>query len=406
MPFCADLRACYSNFEVNMSWVYESLRESGMELEFLSEDTRIEFELYVEKRMAQYMVWRVFHHKMDEEVKVEDYDCDGSGDVWGFVSDQVLEYHRKCPRAFKILYECQACGGSAELNDENLCEDCAKKEGITVSITLGDGEKSLAQAKEVMAKLEAVLEEKEEAATWAALTGKTAEALNILGIGSNSSASVTPIAPFVTPRRMKEQMDAACEEAKVSPVKTSYCENCEWEGEDALIHTYRRADGGDKMFLCADCLEKQEEEDAEETKEEEESFEDWAKTTTVTGIVCSLCNNELPPMTAQEHLDGKFNQTCPHKEAKASPAEEKPRMVVVAHYHISNQYRIPKGIDLHDKEQVDSWGVKWDTLEIWLKNGECIEVAPNFAINDSELKRPCETKIEEDDNQGDDDDDA
>ena len=89
-----------------MSWVYESLRESGMELEFLSEDTRIEFELYVEKRMAQYMVWRVFHHKMDEEVKVEDYDCDGSGDVWGFVSDQVLEYHRKCPRAFKILYEC------------------------------------------------------------------------------------------------------------------------------------------------------------------------------------------------------------------------------------------------------------------------------------------------------------
>jgi len=227
---------------MNMSWVYESLRESGMELEFLSEDTRIEVELYIEKRMAQYMVWRVFHHKMDEEVKVEDYDCDGSGDVWGFVSDQVLEYHRKCPRAFQINYSCEECCEFGELNDENLCEDCAKKEGITVSITFGDGQKSLEQAKEAIAKLEAVLEKQ---------------------VASNSSASVTPIAPFVTPRQMKEQMHAACEEAK--------------------------------------------------GKEEEESFEDWAKTTIVTGIVCSLCKNELPPMTAQEHLDGKFNQTCPHK---------------------------------------------------------------------------------------------
>jgi len=125
MPFCADLRACYSNFEVNMSWVYESLRESGMEFEFLSEDTRIAFELYVEKRMAQYMVWRVFHHKVDEEVKVEDYDCDGEGDVWGFVSDQVLEYHTNGPMEFKILYECEKCGGSEELNDDGLCEDCS-----------------------------------------------------------------------------------------------------------------------------------------------------------------------------------------------------------------------------------------------------------------------------------------
>jgi hypothetical protein len=53
------------------------------------------------------------------------------------------------------------------------------------------------------------------------------------------------------------------------------------------------------------------------------------------------------------------------EEAKASPAEEKPRMVVVAHYHISNQYRIPKGIDLHDKEQVECWassGIRWKSV--------------------------------------------
>ena len=346
---------------MNMSWVYEELEKLDLQLEFSSEEVVAPFERHIEERLDQYMVWRVFGHKADEETKWEMY----STDVWGFVHDEVIQYHRKNPKLLDLLSKCGSCNAWQQLNCDDLCKDCevgvercpsCDKEGITVSITLGDGQKSLAQAKEVMAKLEAVLEEKEEAATWAALTGKTAEALNILGIGSNSSASVTPIAPFVTPRRMKEQMAAACEEAK--------------------------------------------------GKEEEESFEDWAKTTTVTGIVCSLCNNELPPMTAQEHLDGKFNQTCPHKETKASPAEEKPRMVVVAHYHISNQYRIPKGIDLHDKEQVDSWGVKWDTLEICLKNGECIEVAPNFAINDSELKRPCDTTIEEDDNQGDDDDDA
>jgi hypothetical protein len=49
----------------------------------------------------------------------------------------------------------------------------------------------------------------------------------------------------------------------------------------------------------------------EEDDEEEEAFD--IRTTIVTGIVCNLCKNELPPMTAQEHLEGKFNQTCPHK---------------------------------------------------------------------------------------------
>lgn len=34
--------------------------------------------------------------------------------------------------------------------------------------------------------------------------------------------------------------------------------------------------------------------------------------TIISGIVCTRCNHELPPMTAQEHLDGKFNKECPH----------------------------------------------------------------------------------------------
>jgi hypothetical protein len=35
-------------------------------------------------------------------------------------------------------------------------------------------------------------------------------------------------------------------------------------------------------------------------------------TTIVKGIVCNACKNELPPMTMKQHLDGDFNQECPH----------------------------------------------------------------------------------------------
>ena len=45
--------------------------------------------------------------------------------------------------------------------------------------------------------------------------------------------------------------------------------------------------------------------------EEEKKFD--IRTTIVTGIVCRRCGNELPPMTAEDHLEGRFNQTCPHK---------------------------------------------------------------------------------------------
>jgi hypothetical protein len=38
--------------------------------------------------------------------------------------------------------------------------------------------------------------------------------------------------------------------------------------------------------------------------------------TIVSGIVCTRCNNELPPMTVKEHLDGKFNKECPHLPVK------------------------------------------------------------------------------------------
>jgi hypothetical protein len=48
-----------------------------------------------------------------------------------------------------------------------------------------------------------------------------------------------------------------------------------------------------------------------EKKEEEKRFD--IRTTMVSGIVCRRCGNELPLMTAEAHLEGWFNQTCPHK---------------------------------------------------------------------------------------------
>jgi hypothetical protein len=65
---------------------------------------------------------------------------------------------------------------------------------------------------------------------------------------------------------------------------------------------------GDGAMLCHDCHKIHPGQECEE-----ESFEDWAKTTIVTKIVCRRCGNELPPMTAEAHLEGWFNQTCPHK---------------------------------------------------------------------------------------------
>jgi len=44
----------------------------------------------------------------------------------------------------------------------------------------------------------------------------------------------------------------------------------------------------------------------------EHDDEDDINTTIVSGIICKKCNNELPPMTMKQHLDGDFNKNCPH----------------------------------------------------------------------------------------------
>jgi len=93
------------------------------------------------------------------------------------------------------------------------------------------------------------------------------------------------------------------------------------------------------------------------------------------------------------------------EEEEEEKKEEKPRMVVRATYTVSNEFRIPRGIDLDDKEQVQSWGIKWDVMEIYLENGKTIKIDPTYSVQDGhDFKRPDETEIDEDDNQEDDED--
>jgi hypothetical protein len=48
--------------------------------------------------------------------------------------------------------------------------------------------------------------------------------------------------------------------------------------------------------------------------------------------------------------------------------------VVIASYNCQSAFRVPKGLDLDDKSQVKSWGVKWDRLYIELADGKEIQV--------------------------------
>jgi hypothetical protein len=327
-----------------MSWVYEELEKSDLQLEFPLEEVVAPFERHIEERLSQYMVWRVFGHKADEETKWELY----STDVWGFVHDEVLMYHRKNPKLFNLLSKCGSCNAWQQLNCDDLCKDCeagvdrcpscdkitrkldegvyvhytcdvckeqyfcddcidsveedqgngetrllhrcsecrgkerteddktADAVAVQVAITWGDGEKSVAQAKEAIAKLEATLEKQVASnlpkCEWCGVVGAgacwpggkgcvdaraTRGVLEIMdsgclgifpkcamcgggrgctiqgsycdcpdyeiaghhklmeGVASNSSAS----ASFVIPPEMKERMDAACEEAKASPAE-------------------------------------------------------------------------------------------------------------------------------------------------------------------------------------------
>jgi hypothetical protein len=57
-------------------------------------------------------------------------------------------------------------------------------------------------------------------------------------------------------------------------------------------------------------LDDEYDEDEEEAKADEKRYR--LSSTIVSNITCTKCGNTLPPMTMQDHIDGNFNQECPH----------------------------------------------------------------------------------------------
>lgn len=79
--------------------------------------------------------------------------------------------------------------------------------------------------------------------------------------------------------------------------------------------------------------------------------------------------------------------------------------VVHVSYTHDDVFCIPKNIDLEDKTQVENWGVKYNTLYIYLVNGKTLKIESKGWIHDFDYKYPISTSIENADEFGIDDDD-
>jgi hypothetical protein len=68
--------------------------------------------------------------------------------------------------------------------------------------------------------------------------------------------------------------------------------------------------------------------------------------------------------------------------------------VVYVSYAVSEIFRIPKNLDLENKEQVKFWGVKYNTLHIVLADDEELEIEPEGLLENCDYKYPKNTSIE------------
>lgn len=74
--------------------------------------------------------------------------------------------------------------------------------------------------------------------------------------------------------------------------------------------------------------------------------------------------------------------------------------VVHVSYTVDEIFRIPKNLDLENKEQVKFWGVKYNILYIVLTNGEELEIESEGWIENHDYKHPKTTSIENAENYG------
>ena len=62
------------------------------------------------------------------------------------------------------------------------------------------------------------------------------------------------------------------------------------------------------------------------------------------------------------------------------------KQVLIATYHVFSYFKVPDGINLEDKEQVSQYNIKWNTLQIELKNGEIMEIESTKNEHEPDLK--------------------
>jgi hypothetical protein len=62
--------------------------------------------------------------------------------------------------------------------------------------------------------------------------------------------------------------------------------------------------------------------------------------------------------------------------------------VVRVSYTVDEVFCVPKNINLEDKTQVESWGVKYNTLYIYLTNGKELEISNRGWVENFEYKYP------------------
>ena len=70
--------------------------------------------------------------------------------------------------------------------------------------------------------------------------------------------------------------------------------------------------------------------------------------------------------------------------------------VIQAEYTLYSTFVVPEWIDLDDRDQVEKWWIKWDTMYIEMVDGREIEVKPYIAAEDcADYKRPDDTLLNE-----------
>lgn len=74
--------------------------------------------------------------------------------------------------------------------------------------------------------------------------------------------------------------------------------------------------------------------------------------------------------------------------------------VVIVNYTHSDAFKIPKGLDLEDKEQVEDWSVKYNTLYIYKTDGSKLEIQAEGWIHHFDYKYPQDETIENRDDHG------